>query len=178
MPKSMDRPGFTEAEMSEARRAVETAVRRVVECEHPADEAMVTEPVHVGANITVPRPLPLFGIRAARLVRSQAGHELRAHVKRARSQGIGWDDIADALVEPSRDPDDNLPWRRVERAFLEVADFVGSRDYAPSLSWKCASCGQLVTEKTPGYGDRPAGHADDCARHTAELAAAAARTEE
>jgi hypothetical protein len=181
MPKLSTRPVFTDSERSEASRAVETAVRRIVQVEHPADTAMVTEPIYVGAESTVLRPQPLQGIRAARLAKAMAVKQIREHAKRARSQGVHWGQIAAVLVEPSPYDEDN-PWKSalddMDRAFKEVADFINSRDYEPSFSWKCAMCGQLVTERIPSDGDIETGHADNCARAAAELAARAANAQD
>lgn len=90
----------------------------------------------------------------------------------ARGNGSSWLDIANALgrMLPTLDEGEDP----AIEAFLWVAPRPSMRFDPVTTSWRCESCGQRVTDNGP-YNSHPedveTGHADDCARHRAEIAA-------
>lgn len=166
---------FGEQTEEQARRKQLAAqVRQVVR--RLAVEGFGTEAVEVAIpgfdRITRPGLAdPLAGVQAGVLVRAVAGREIREAATDARAAGRSWDEIADALG--LTDDEDGPPGTRAERAFEQVA---GRSDAfrAADVRWTCAWCGQRVTDRGPFEShphDREDGHAADCARQGAELAA-------
>ncbi len=121
---------------------------------------------------------PLDGVRTALFVRDVAAGQVRTYAEQARGRSASWAAVDTALglaeladraavplaeaawsyvvagVAPGQVPDD--PWR--QRA----------------ARWTCGSCGQRVTDRSPfdaDPGECEQGHAADCPRHRAELAA-------
>ena len=125
---------------------------------------------------------PLAGARAARDLELAARGAARDYIRQAREAGHGWDQIGHTLgLSPGRDadqegaspadaaytyaagrPDTEAPWR--PRSFL----------------WTCRSCDQHISDH--GLIQHPAddeiGHAEDCPRLTAAIAAWDAETAE
>lgn len=119
---------------------------------------------------------PLAGVRAAVLARNVAAGQMLDYAEAARGAGRTWDDIAHALgIDPERH-DGPVG----ELAFgLLVEDRALPRHepdlwHEPTARWTCTTCSQRVTDRGP-YSAHPddveSGHAPDCARHTADLAA-------
>lgn len=129
---------------------------------------------------------PLAGVRAAVLARDVAVGRVREYAQQARADGHSWDDIAEALsVEKVEGP-----VHRAEQAYLHLVEdrplYTEDPDHswgrsAPVAHWRCGSCGQNVTDRGP-FEAAPAnneeGHAADCARHAAEVAAYRAEWEQ
>lgn len=180
MPTELKTPRFSEDEQYQAKRAVDRGVIDIVQVTKPDRTGLVSEPLHPGSPTMKTKPLPLLGIRAALLLESTAHLEIYEHARRARGAGSTWDDIAEVLVSPARDrlSNDDEPWRRRERAFEKVADFVDSRDYPAQLSWHCATCGGHVTEYHPNSSSPEKGHEPGCHREEAEKAAQATQWDE
>lgn len=168
-------PGEEQARRERLASQVRQLVRRL------AVEEFGTEPVEVPIpgfdRITRPGLAdPLAGVRAGVLVRGVAEREIREAATDARVSGRTWEEVADALV--LTDADDDPPGTRAERASEQVAGR-SDRFWDASLRWTCAACGQRVTDHgpyEPHPTDREDGHADDCTRHGAELAAWRAET--
>lgn len=106
-------------------------------------------------------------IVAARIVRDAAEQQMRRSATKAREQGVSWVEIAEAL--PVGDLDDPPA-----EAFYWVAG-PPSMPFDPvSVSWECGSCGKRIKDSGPHSAhpaDCESGHADDCARHNAEVLA-------
>ena len=124
---------------------------------------------------------PLAGVRAALLLRGVAAGQLNEHARDARAAGRSWDEIGAALDLPDYEFDS-----RAEVAFVwlvegrepepETGAIPASR--TPSSWWRCGSCAQQVTDHGPFEShpdDNEIGHAPDCARHLADVAAWRAR---
>ncbi|HEX2318943.1 MAG TPA: hypothetical protein VHJ18_08160 [Streptosporangiaceae bacterium] len=107
------------------------------------------------------------GIRTRR-----RGSTARDYIRLAREAGHDWDQIgrvlgldrgADAEASPgdaaytyaAGRPDTEAPWR------------------ARTFTWKCRSCDQIILDHglVQGPADDELGHAGDCARHAAAIAA-------
>lgn len=121
---------------------------------------------------------PLPGVRAAVLARDVTTGCVRDYAAGARSEGHSWDAIAEAL---GLEPTDPLV-SRSKRAYLHVVDGrpLHHKDPTQPLGsvavahWLCASCDQYVTDHGPFDADPASneeGHAPECARHDAEIAA-------
>ncbi|MCF7553769.1 hypothetical protein [Pseudonocardia sp. WMMC193] len=135
---------------------------------------VVVEPIP-GYQVLTRRRLvdPLPGVRAGRALANAARGLLVEQARDARAAGRTWDEIGEALgLTDSDEP-------RAEAAFADIVE--GRRANAhrrsfrsPSTSWRCGSCGQLVTDYGPTDSSHPddqeSGHADTCARHRAVLA--------
>jgi hypothetical protein len=99
----------------------------------------------------------------------------------ARAAGCSWDEIGEALGLS----DDSGEEPRAEVAFAEIVEGRRSsrswpRFEAPSMSWRCGSCGEWVRDYGTGDSSHPSdqesGHAPSCARHVADVAAWKSRT--
>ena len=126
---------------------------------------------------------PLAGVRAALLLRGVAEAQLYDHARAARGAGRSWDEVGAALELPDYEFD--------ARAEVTFAWLVEGREpepaqqdpvpvfRPPSAWWRCGACGQQVTDRgpyEPHPDDNETGHAPDCARHSADVAAWTART--
>lgn len=107
---------------------------------------------------TVP---PLIALKGAIALRREAEYILTAQLQDARRAGHSWQDIGECL---GYGKDAATGTRAYEALILRPERHAG---------WVCATCGQHVTD---GYPDEPpasaeSGHATDCARLTANIAA-------
>jgi len=147
---------------------VEQIVYTALRKEH-GDAAIVERPIR-GMTLTASAPADyVAGIGAAQEVARVARSLASDYARKARGEGMPWRDLAAALGI-SADPDD----APAETAFELVAPTPLMRFDAVSVCWDCASCGQWITDKGPYNGhptDDETGHADNCARHAAEIAA-------
>lgn len=88
----------------------------------------------------------------------------------ARGNGSSWDDVAEALGRMIRVPEGEDP---AIEAFVWVAPRPSMRSDPVRTSWRCESCDSRITDHGP-YDNHPdeieTGHAEDCARHAADLA--------
>lgn len=137
-----------------------------------AVEGFGTETVWVPIDgLSTPRAAladPIAGVRAAVLVHNVADRLIGDYVAEARGAGAAWDEIADALGLRHDDAESDV--NRAERAFEHVA---GVR-WQARIRWTCGTCGQRVNEFVPDEShptDREDGHATDCTRHQAAIAA-------
>jgi len=94
---------------------------------------------------------------------------LSDHARKARGDGLSWDDIAPAVLGHEAEEYDDP----AVETFRRVAPRPSIRFDDVIASWTCASCGQWIRDTGP-YGDSPAdaeqGHADNCTRHAADQA--------
>jgi hypothetical protein len=127
-----------------------------------------------------PQPDPLTAIRIALVARQQANVILDAHIARARGAGHSWDVLAEALELTQVADEAGIP--HGEAAFNWAAARRIDGDTGPrwcghdlQVWWRCGTCEQRITDHGPFNGQHPdeeeTGHAPDCPRHTAELAA-------
>src|SRR5215472_4550401 len=108
-------------------------------------------PIFPGAASTTTRPAPLDGIRAARRAARVAENEAHYSVRAARSAGLGWDAIGDALgIEPDHDSGRS----RAERAFDECAPRPSMRFDTVTFGYTCGTCAEIVTDMGP-YESHP-----------------------
>jgi hypothetical protein len=121
---------------------------------------------------------PIAGVRAAVLARDVASGCVREYALQARSAGHSWDAIAEALGMEQVEG----PASRSERAYLHLIEdrplYTENPDPwaqpPPAAHWRCASCGQYVTDQGPFEAspeNNEQGHAPGCVRHAAEMAA-------
>lgn len=134
-------------------------------------EAVIDRPIGDRPTLTVFAPADYTaGVAAARMVAAHA-HELINHYARnARSEGHSWRDLADPL---GVDTDDAYVDPAVA-AFEMIAGKPSMRFDPLWTSWRCVTCGELVTDHGPYNGhptDCETGHDQACARHQAEVAA-------
>jgi hypothetical protein len=150
-----------------ARAAVESLLLNLVTRADP--DAVVTEPVFPGAATTVCRPWALHGLAAALLVEHIAHGLAREHAARARGAGHTWLEIAAAAgLEPEAQR-----WERATAAFTFAAGEPSGFFANQTARWTCLTCRKPVTDHGPeaGIGDDETGHAEDCTRRRAQLAA-------
>jgi hypothetical protein len=111
------------------------------------------------------------GVAAARRVEGRARQLVHDYARKARGEGVSWRDLVEPLgvyVEPDSYEDPAVA------AFEMIAPTPSQRFDARSVYWRCASCGEGVTDKGPYNGhpdDDETGHAETCERHRAEVAA-------
>ncbi|MCF7547418.1 hypothetical protein [Pseudonocardia sp. WMMC193] len=140
---------------------------------------VVIEPIEGYQMLTRRRLVdPLPGVRAAAVVRDAARRVLVDAVEASRAAGRSWDEVGAALGLP----DDGDPVGEVAFALVvERREPERPRElfHVPSTSWRCGSCGELVSDRGPFESqpvDNESGHADDCARHLPDVRAWRERT--
>ena len=155
----------------DTRHNIEKIVHTELRKKH-GDDA-ITQRLTPGMTLTTSAPADyVAAIGIAQQVARVAQSLAYDYAKKARGEGKPWD----ALAEPlglSTDPDE-YGNSAAEAAFELVAPKPSMRFDLVTVHWTCASCGQSITDKGPYNGhpdDDETGHADDCARHLAEVAA-------
>ena len=160
---------------SDAYLAARSAVLRLAE----AEGAQIRErPIWPGAASATRYAEPLAGIRAAQTLERTAARTVRDYVRYARSDGIGWQEIGEALGLA----EDGGP------SGYELA--VAAHEYAAgkpdawrqsSFGYDCQACGKGVSDLGPYEShpeDNERGHAEGCTRLAAEVASWQARQDE
>lgn len=158
-----------------ARTGVKRVVFDVLRAQHGAG-SVVQRPI--SPRIDIPHPVPAdyaAGITAARKVAGHARRLLREYADAARGDGRTWRELAEPLgIEMDEDGYTDV----AVEAFLAVCPEPLRQFDRRRTSWRCASCGEVVTDYGPYNGnpvDDESGHAEDCVRHQAEIAACRAR---
>jgi hypothetical protein len=114
-------------------------------------------------------PEPIAAIEAARAI-EQASHVLlKDLIRLAREAGRSWYEIGGALDLYRVAVFDKVSVAEV--AYDYALSFQNDR-LARTFTWTCPACGQLITDQSPfrDFPDQEEGHAEECARWTAELA--------
>ena len=115
---------------------------------------------------------PLAGIKAAEILADTAARIRREYTERARAEGITWRQIGEALgLDQGADGKSGY-----DLGVAAFEHFEGEPDlwYQSNFHYHCASCGEWITDRGPHNShpeDNESGHAEDCARLAAELAA-------
>jgi hypothetical protein len=150
-------------------RTLESAVRAYAE----ATGAEIRErDAWPGSLIKVRYAEPAAGIRAALIARDTASRVIRDYGRRAREDGLNWEDIGQALAlgQGEHVPDG------FEMDIAAYTAMAGDGDswYEPYFAWTCPSCATTVSDRGP-YDSHPAdreqGHAEGCQRLAADVAA-------
>jgi len=166
-------PEAREKAVSSARRA---ARRAAIDLARDEGAQVISRPAFRGAQTTIQDVEPLAGLRAARQVELGARLSTRNYIRDAREAGHTWHEIGTALdLTPSGEAD--LAGSTIAEAAYSYA--AGSPDtetawrYGRSFSWTCGSCEGLISDHglCNGPADDERGHADDCARLAATIAA-------
>ena len=115
---------------------------------------------------------PLAGLKAAEILADTAARIRREYTQHARAEGITWLQIAQAL-SLGQDADGKSGYDLAVAAFEH---FEGQPDLwnQSNFHYHCGSCGEWITDRGPYEShpeDNESGHAADCARLAAELAA-------
>jgi hypothetical protein len=111
----------------------------------------------------------LAAVEAVDNIDRQLKRELLHIATQARAAGTPWAALAVLLRLHPSDEDDPAGFtfsllRGGDDPFDDLA-----------VTWRCSTCGETVTDRHPANGvDAESGHADDCARHAAQLAQAQA----
>jgi hypothetical protein len=159
-----------------ARAARDTARRDTIQLARETGAAMVTRPLFRGENEPTVRDVePLAGARAARDLELAAKGTARDYIRQAREAGHGWDQIGQALgVSPGADAD-QTGMTVAEAAYTYAAGRPDTESpWRPrSFTWTCRSCDQAIGDRglVAGPADDEVGHADDCSRLAAAVAA-------
>lgn len=144
-----------------ARQFVRRAVHDIVR-DTDGPDAFTTRPIFPGASSTESAPDPAAAFKAARIVRDAAENAVRRYVAEMREGGRSWDEIGELL------PIENGDVAAAE-AFEQFAD---GDAFDRRFFWRCLSCEQTISDRGPYNGhpvDCETGHAEDCARHAAEV---------
>lgn len=162
------RQALTDA-ASDIRAAIDRAVTRYATA---TGHELHDRPAWPGALTTYQYADPATGIRAATIARNSADRVRDDYVRQARQDGITWQAIGQAL---DLDQGDN-PKAGYELAAAAFETVTGEPDIfrQPTLGWRCPSCTKTVTDHGPYEGhpsDNERGHADDCQRLAADIAA-------
>lgn len=154
--------------MSDTRAQVRSAIESLLVDEHGTD-AIGHAPISPGLSFEVPHPTNyLDGVDAALRVGRVAEAIAREYALKARGQGTSWREIATALgitVETASDPS--------MAAFRWVAPEPSQPFDRIITWWECTSCGSRISDSgSHGHpDDEEEGHASDCVRHNAAMAA-------
>lgn len=165
------------AETTPRERAVWSLQRAIQTAAREAFGAAIVERPIPGFSLPDRDVEPLAGVRAAALARGVAADRLQHYAQQARADGHSWNNIAEALGMEGGDGQ----WSQAELAYLHLIEGQPMhpheerpRQPSPTAHWRCASCGELVTDRGPfeaAPDNNETGHAPDCARHAAEVAA-------
>jgi hypothetical protein len=112
---------------------------------------------------------PLAGIRAARMLEHATARLSHDYLRYARQDGVGWSDIGAALGMKN---DPVTGHSAAEQAYEHAAGEPVAQFDPHSFYYSCGSCAQGVTDRGPYNShphDRETGHAETCARMTAEV---------
>jgi hypothetical protein len=134
-------------------------------------DAVVQRRLRGSSSLTTDEPAsPADAVQVARLIATAARGWMREYARKARGAGVPWHDLAGPLgIEQDEDGYNDL----AAEAFLAVAEKPSMRFDPIRTSWRCDTCQQYVTDSGPnGHPvDCERGHAEDCARHLAEITA-------
>lgn len=122
---------------------------------------------------------PLAGIQAAEILAGSAARIRREYAEAARGEGIGWQQIGQALGLDQGD--DAKSGYDLGVAAFEF--FAGPPDLwrEANFHYRCASCQDYITDRGPYEScpeDNERGHCDACPQFAAEVAAWQARHDE
>jgi len=162
-----------EKAVSAARRA---ARRAAIDLARDEGAPVISRPAFRGAHTTIQDVEPLAGLRAAREVELGAHFSTRNYIRDAREAGYTWHEIGTALDLTPRGEADLAGDTIAEAAYSYAAgspDTETARRYGRSFSWTCGSCEGLISDHGlyNGPADDERGHAADCARLAATVAA-------
>lgn len=132
------------------------------------DPAHVTdEPVWKGATSTRRQARPVTQLQAAVWLRGQMRQQVHTAIRKARSGGASWQEIA--VVLDLVDADRATPYDQAVAAFEEAVDGWGD-----TFTFECGTCGSRVADHGP-YDSHPlaqeSGHTETCERQAAAVAA-------
>ena len=144
---------------------------------------LVTRPIYSSdPEPTIRDVEPLAGARAARDLEFAAQGAARDYIRQAREAGHDWDKIGQTIgLRPGRDADQEGA-SPADAAYTYAAGHPDTdAPWRPrSFSWTCRSCDQHISDR--GLIQHPAddeiGHAENCPRLTAAIAAWDAETAE
>lgn len=162
--------GPDDAARDEGRSAIRSAILRMARA---AGAQLHERPIWRDSSSTVQEPDPAAGIRFALMLRGAADNEVGQYIRRAREAGLNWRQVGE-ILNPAL-------WAAQDDADLAAMAFeyvTGAAHRSPyetlSFGWDCAACGRTVSDRGP-YEAHPAdnehGHAEDCSRLIAAVAA-------
>jgi hypothetical protein len=159
--------------ISAARRA---ASRAAIDLARDNGAQVISRPAYRGAPSAIQDVQPLAGLRAAREVELGARFSTRNYIRDAREACHTWQQIGTALdLTPGGEPD--LAGSTVAEAAYSYAagrpDTETGWRHGRSFSWTCGSCESLISDHglCSGPADDERGHARDCSRLAATVAA-------
>lgn len=151
-------------------RAILDHVRESSALEEPIKERLISPKYH---DLTTKTPVDWRdGIKAARLASGIAHQTMLSYARKARGEGVSWEDLAESLGVKA--DADQYGKRAGEKAFELVSGYDERSYMSPSVSWDCTSCGAWIKDRGPYNGhpdDDEEGHADSCDRHRRHVAA-------
>ena len=178
----MDQPEDDYEARAKALRAGRSAARRAtMDLARDANAAIISQPLFPGAQSTIRDVEPLAGLRASRDLELGVRYTARYYVRNARAAGHTWQEIGEVMgVTPNGEPE-LAGDTTAETAYSYAAGSPDSETawrYGRLFAWRCASCEGVISDKGPFNhpADNEPGHADDCARLAAAVAAWDAET--
>ncbi len=154
----------------ESRRAVDAAILRMAR----ASGAPVRErPIRPGYTLTTDDTEPVTGIGFALMLQDAARRKIHDYIKRARQDGVAWQQIGEALRLERVAEERGVSLAEVAFDYATDAEHAGPFDRL-SFAWTCPSCRGLVIDYGPSGGhpvDCESGHAEGCERLAAAVAA-------
>lgn len=128
------------------------------------ETAFVRRASFPGSQFTDLVPTPEAALKAAVMLRSRAAAEVDQYARRARAEGVSWDDIGQVL---GLDEDSSIG--REGEAFYAIAG-----NDAHSVGWTCTICQAWISDRGPFNShpdDQEHGHAEGCRRHLDDIEA-------
>jgi hypothetical protein len=115
---------------------------------------------------------PLAGIQAAQVLTDSAARIRREYTQHARAEGTTWQQIGQPLgLDQGADGKSGYDLGVAAFEHFESGPDIWNQS---NFHYHCASCGEWITDRGPYEShpeDNERGHAEDCARFAAELAA-------
>lgn len=151
-------------------RAILSHVRESSSLEEPVQERLISPKYH---DLTSQTPTDWRdGITAARLASGIAHQTMLNYARKARGEGVSWEDLAESLGVKA--DADQYGKRAAEKAFELVAGYDERSYMSPTVNWDCSSCGAWIKDHGPYNGhpsDDEEGHAESCERQRRALVA-------
>jgi len=159
-----------------SRARAETIAREAQAAAATAVERIALQ-VNGAAATGTPCPGTATALRVARRLELAARMETVQLVKTARADGMGWREIGALLGLGPDAIEDGVSVAEAAFSFAAGRHAADTWDVAV-FWWTCPACGETVSDRGPGHGhpqDAEPGHAGDCQRLAAAVAASGAQ---
>lgn len=168
-PKKAGPTRLDETSLSmDVRTAIDGTVKRTIRAQL-GGEVFTTRPIWEGAASTMEVPPFAEALRVALIASYAAMGLVSDYARKLRGDGVSWSEIFPLLGL------EDIEGRAKHEAAYEFILGPDTREFRFDeryVYWACGSCTQGVRDRGPYNGhpaDNETGHAEDCARHQAEI---------